>query len=62
MCLMALCGSRASSIKEDTTGSAVRQGSCVPKVDTHDSDVVASKGCTCLTSAAVTGKVGITCQ
>jgi hypothetical protein len=37
-------------------------GSRVPKAHTHDSAAVAGKGRTRLTSAIVTGKVGIMCQ
>jgi hypothetical protein len=43
-------------------GTTVQFGSHIPKAYTRDSAVVAGKGRTCLTSAVVTGKTGVTCQ
>jgi hypothetical protein len=52
----------ASSLKEDVAHTTVQLSSSVPKMHAHDSVAVVSKGCTCLTSDAVTGKTDVACQ
>jgi hypothetical protein len=56
-----LCGPRGSSAKEVAAGPVMRLGSHVPKAHAYDSAAVAGKGCTFLTSVAVTIKANITC-
>jgi hypothetical protein len=58
-CLVALCGSLASSVKK--VSPAMQLDSRVPEVHTYDSATVAGKGRMRLTSTVVIIKVSITC-